>query len=527
MARSRPLALRSLSLVGCMLAPTLARAEPPVWQWTPQAPDGEDPHTRPPGWDELAVPEPAPFYIAPEYPLAVAFTPAHSNNFTPDGIVSYDWVVVHTMQGSYAGTISWFQNPDAVVSTQYVMRHTDGEVTQMVLDKDRAYHVGNSNRYALGIEHDGYVDQPAKFYTWATYTSSALLTRWLTIKHAIPVDRTHIVGHVELPAQTHTDPGAGWNWDLYMALIKEVVPPSEIHGVVVDRDKACTLTASVATQLKRTALATDLLAATDLCAVPAGATLTYWHARRDIDGHHHLLMPGGEGPCAGINDLDADAYIVAADWSALCADEAIAAAGVGLQIDGGAQTTAAPDGRFVFTVPPGAHTIDATAPGLYEPASEPVDLAVYPGARLVIALDPAPAPDPTGDPADPTGDPADPTGGPTTGGPGGSGEVGEVGEVDSASEASGLTTAGASEASSEASGEPGDDTGAGANTPTEGSPGYPSLPGGYGQGDAGCACHTPSSARPPGLAALLLLGLLGLRRRRPAAVRTDRSRADV
>jgi N-acetyl-anhydromuramyl-L-alanine amidase AmpD len=102
--------------------------------------------------------------------------------------------------------------PDSVVSTHYVMRSVDGEVTQMVLDKDRAYHVGSSNRYALGIEHEGFVDDPGKWYTWATYSSSALLTRWLTIKHDIPVDRDHIVGHVELPNQTHTDPGGGWNW---------------------------------------------------------------------------------------------------------------------------------------------------------------------------------------------------------------------------------------------------------------------------------------------------------------------------
>ena len=217
----------------------------------------------------------------------------------------------------------------------------------MVLDKDKAYHVGNSNRYALGIEQEGFIDDPDKWYTWATYTSSARLTRWMAIKHGIPVDRQHIVGHSELPNQSHTDPGPGWNWNLYMPLITEVVPPSEIRGVTVDRSKPCTLTANVDTPLLRTAMPTDLQPAEDRCPVAAGTPLNYWHARRDIDGHHRLFMPAGEGPCVGAG-LDTDAYIVAADWTALCPDEAIAAAGITVTIDGGGPITTNPDGSFAY-----------------------------------------------------------------------------------------------------------------------------------------------------------------------------------
>ncbi len=479
-----------------MMPAAAARAEVPDGQW--QAPDGEDHHTRPPGWDDYAAPEPAPFYVAPEYPLAVEFIPAHPNNFTPDGIVSFDYVVVHTMQGSYGGTISWFQNPNAVVSTQYVMRSSDGEVTQMVLDKDRAYHVGSSNRYALGIEHEGYVEEPLKYYTWNTYSSSALLTRWLAIQHAIPVDRTHIVGHSELPEQTHTDPGNGWNWELYMPLIREVVPPGQIHGVVVDRSRACTLTASIDTALKRTPMASD---GADLCTVPAGAALAYWHARRDIDGHHRLIMPPGEGPCAGINGLDADAYIVAADWSALCPDDAIAAAGVTVQIDGAGPIVSGPDGSFVFTAGVGAHTIDALADDAFEAASEVVDLAGYPGTRVVIAVDPIPVPDPTGDP---TGDPGDSD----SGGEDSSEDGGEAGPTGAGDGGDG------GEAGASSGSPPGDSSG---GAPTEGDPTQPldpALPGGYGQDDGGgCGCRGGST---PAGTGLLLLGLIALRRRRRA-----------
>ncbi|MBL9100810.1 MAG: N-acetylmuramoyl-L-alanine amidase [Myxococcales bacterium] len=478
-------------------------------------PDGEATHTRPPGWEllshphgpaDLDGPAPEPLHVEPEYPLAVAFEPAYSGNYTEDGIEAYKWIVVHTMQGSYAGTISWFKNPDAVVSTQYVMRSSDGEVTQMVRDQDRAYHVGSSNRFALGIEHEGYIDDPAKWYTWATYGSSALLTRWLTIKHAIPVDREHIAGHVELPDQSHTDPGSGWNWTLYMALIREVVPPGEIHGVVVDRGAACTLTAGADTWLKKTAMPTDTLTADELCPVDAGAELTYWHARPDIDGHHRLVMPPGEGPCAG-TDLEADAYVIAADWSALCPPSNLAAAGASVRLDGGAAVEPGPAGDFIFTAAQGPHTVDAHADGLYEPASEPVALAVYPGARLVIALDPVPAPDPTGDPSD-TGDPTDPTdptADPTT--PmtsitsASDADGGDAGGLTGGGDDGGLT--GGSDASPTDPGGPGSDGGA---------HGLPALPDSYGADDdaAGCACRSTGS----NLRALLLPSLIFCLRRR-------------
>jgi len=506
-----------LLVIPALSTPTIAAAALPgitPGAWDLAEPEPEDHHERPPGWDSFAVPELPPVAIASEYPLAAGFVPANAANFLANGMESFDYVVVHTMQGSYGGTISWFQNPNSKVSTHYVMRSGDGEVTQMVLDKDRGYHVGSMNRYALGIEHEGFVDDPGKWYTWAQYSSSAQLVRWLTIKHDIPVDRDHIVGHVELPNQSHTDPGPGWNWNLFMALVREVVPPGEIRGVAVDRSRACTLTAAVDTVIKRNALATDLNPPEDLCQVPAGAQLQYWHARRDIDGHHRLIMPPGEGPCAGVNGLDADGYIIAAEFNALCPDEAIAAAGVTLQLDGGAQTVAAADGSFLFAAGQGAHTVDASAAGLYEPASEGLDLAVYPGARLVIALDPVPAPEP--DPVDSdSGSDSDGDSSDAAGEVGGetAGEAGEVGgeTTDEAGESGGeggLMSTG------------GDPPPGSSGQPTEGSPGdpflpQPALPEGYGQDDlAGCGCRQgPSAPVGPLSLALGLLGLAGVRRR--------------
>ena len=53
------------------------------------------------------------------------------------------YIVIHVMQGSYNGAISWFQNPASNVSAHYLMRATDGDITQMVREKDIGYHAGN------------------------------------------------------------------------------------------------------------------------------------------------------------------------------------------------------------------------------------------------------------------------------------------------------------------------------------------------------------------------------------------------
>lgn len=126
-----------------------------------------------------------------------------------------DRVVIHTVQGSYAGCISWFQNPSANVSAHYVVRSSDGDVTQMVRNKDVAWHVGNTNNRSIGIEHEGWVNDPA-WYTEAMYRSSAALTRHVCDRYGIPRDRTHVIAHSEAPGATHTDPGPNWDWTRYM-----------------------------------------------------------------------------------------------------------------------------------------------------------------------------------------------------------------------------------------------------------------------------------------------------------------------
>ncbi|SCF16434.1 Repeat domain-containing protein [Micromonospora coriariae] len=153
----------------------------------------------------------------PEYGPA-RWVPAYGGNYQVGRSSRITTVVVHVTQGSYAGTVSWFQNPSAGVSAHYVVKSSNGEITQMVREGDTAYHARSANPYSVGIEHEGFVDNPA-WFTDAMYRSSAALTRYLCDRYGLPKNRNAIKGHNELPGNDHTDPGPNWNWNYYISLV--------------------------------------------------------------------------------------------------------------------------------------------------------------------------------------------------------------------------------------------------------------------------------------------------------------------
>lgn len=133
-----------------------------------------------------------------------------------------DTIVIHTMQGSLAGTIATFQKAGRPVPTAaHYCIGLDGEVVQMVPDDKACWHAGNMeyNLRSLGIEHAGWVDD-GKPPTDAMLRASAKVVAVLCKKYGIPVDRQHIIGHVEVPRATHQDPGAEWDWAAYMDLVR-------------------------------------------------------------------------------------------------------------------------------------------------------------------------------------------------------------------------------------------------------------------------------------------------------------------
>ncbi|MCL4855965.1 MAG: N-acetylmuramoyl-L-alanine amidase [Flavobacteriales bacterium] len=191
-----------------------------------------------------------------DYPPALTqLTPCNYNSRS----LPISAVTVHTIQGTYSGAISWAANcVDANVSYHYCLRSSDGQVTQVVLESNRAWHVGSENDYTIGLEHEGFVNNPA-WYTTAMYQSSADLSIDVTQSgYGISPLRTayfpwapttnynvtntpgscvKIKGHQHYPNQTHTDPGANWDWDYYYKLINNSTPittNNNLSGTVTD-----------------------------------------------------------------------------------------------------------------------------------------------------------------------------------------------------------------------------------------------------------------------------------------------------
>ena len=191
---------------------------------------------------------------SPDYPPAI-WDPAPECNWEPR-TKDVSSVVIHYTEGSYAGCISWFKNCDAQVSAHYVIRSVDGQITQMVLEKDKAWHARTANGYTIGIEHEAY-GNVWEFFTEEMYQSSADLVRSICSRyHNINGQRTHdrdtldsgfcvnnglynlggegacvqIKGHQHYPDQTHTDPGPYWDWNYYYKLINEGTPITMLEG---------------------------------------------------------------------------------------------------------------------------------------------------------------------------------------------------------------------------------------------------------------------------------------------------------
>ncbi|MEP7022116.1 MAG: peptidoglycan-binding protein [Pseudonocardiales bacterium] len=158
---------------------------------------------------------------APSAAPPIRWVPAAATNYTSgregERVRS---IVIHETDGAYDGTISWFQTRSAGVSAHYVIRSSDGEITQMVGEADTAWHVRGFNRPSIGIEHE-YDARLGIGHTDAQYRASAALVCDIARRHGIPIDRQHIIGHGEHPGADHPDPGPTWNWTYYMALVHE------------------------------------------------------------------------------------------------------------------------------------------------------------------------------------------------------------------------------------------------------------------------------------------------------------------
>lgn len=181
----------------------------------------------------LCAEEVTPKTETPDAPGAI-WAPAAPGNFGPANRPvdeTIDYIVIHDIEGSAESAVAWFQNPQAGTSAHYVVSSQTGQIWQQVKERDVAWHAGNRtiNHHSVGIEHEGFAGRPG-FYNPEEYETSARLVREITKRYNIPRDRTHIISHAEVPHPTkpgffggasgHTDPGPYWDWNQFMALVR-------------------------------------------------------------------------------------------------------------------------------------------------------------------------------------------------------------------------------------------------------------------------------------------------------------------
>ena len=159
-------------------------------------------------------------------------------NRPADGL-AIRYVVVHDTEEDYNPTLAEFQDSHAYVSAHYVIRSSDGLVTQMVPTKDVAWHAGNwyVNTHSVGIENEGFALAGAQWFTAKLYHSLARLTRYQAQRYGFPLNRAHVIGHDQVPgpsspfqAGMHWDPGTYFNWAHFMALVGAPIVPRGTAG---------------------------------------------------------------------------------------------------------------------------------------------------------------------------------------------------------------------------------------------------------------------------------------------------------
>lgn len=182
----------------------------------------------------------------PDFPGAIWFTTSCTNKCDVDrplGNASVDKIVIHDTEGGWDGSVATLQN-DAGKSVHYIVDADGSRVGQFVPETYTAWHAGNYyyNETSVGIEHVGYAAAPTG-YSDGLYKESVKLVKSIRTRWSVPLDRTHIVGHYQIPngndmaessapctatlqscedsadyggADNHRDPGFNWQWCQYM-----------------------------------------------------------------------------------------------------------------------------------------------------------------------------------------------------------------------------------------------------------------------------------------------------------------------
>jgi N-acetyl-anhydromuramyl-L-alanine amidase AmpD len=185
----------------------------------------------------------------PDYAASI-WRPSPNYNSRPTG-TDISMIIIHTCEGSYSSCWSWLTNSSAGVSAHYVVNEQGTEISQLVAEANRAWHIGATydcslngskdchlngvsvNHFSVGIEHGGYASQTS--FPTGQIDASAKLACDITRDRTILRDSYHIVAHGRLQPATRTDPGPNWPWSTYISKIQSYCGSS---GLIIDSNNA-------------------------------------------------------------------------------------------------------------------------------------------------------------------------------------------------------------------------------------------------------------------------------------------------
>ena len=139
-------------------------------------------------------------------------------------------IILHTTEGGFDGSLGWLCNPQAQASAQYIVSADGSRIAQLVREADVAWGCGNLgyNQRAIQIEQEGY-EAKGGFSDGLYATVGALVGR-IARRHSIPLDRAHVIGHMDVPdpyhagqfggSDHHSDPGPLYDFDRVLAIAK-------------------------------------------------------------------------------------------------------------------------------------------------------------------------------------------------------------------------------------------------------------------------------------------------------------------
>ena len=204
-----------------------------------------------------AVSEQALGSTTPEFAGALWFDTSCTGKCNVGRTATVNTIVIHDTEGGWSASVATLQN-DAGKSVHYIVDADGSRVGQFRHEADTTWHSGNAfyNARSIGIEHVGYADS-ADGYADSLYDTSKKLVTDIRTRHAIPLDRTHIIGHYQVPdgtvigdssapcssplascetsssyggASNHRDPGPQWQWCTYMESLGGTCTCNDAHA---------------------------------------------------------------------------------------------------------------------------------------------------------------------------------------------------------------------------------------------------------------------------------------------------------